>query len=562
MDGIHWAERQWWLLGALSMLSSIVAVSLFPAVGSNTEAILSTLATLQAAIFAIVFSVIVLGVQLSASRYSARVAATFTSGRDYLRTVTVFGASIASSVLGLYFTTFSGPILTVYVITCGFLAVGAFLTLYQFVDSILEKTTPEGVITLLSERLQPDTIEKEARVAADDPTKPDPFLAIVSTISSLISEKDRAAAILGQRMLKNRLEELFVESEGHLFEENSPLDQSLENLLSDQLPNLVEESLSQDLKPVATEVPETAEYIGSKATENNLSMPFQHVVKGQTDLIDGLGFDGPEESVRKDAIDTVESLLGNGIEQELFEEAAIGVRRLGWVAAASAMMRSTGQISKVYTSLLISTFPKFLSKALNKGDELTDLRVDRWLRVHILDVSPIQKVIGSCYGSMAELTSAAIRFELKTEEQFVNWNMVGNGWTRGAENLDQSELESMAELWYGTILYLRYIDDVSPEHVMEDFDIYTSHRLSSDLPVRTADRIINGSLDPTSVIDFMPGSVDPVELPLTGVKTPPVEGEPSFTEWVQSQRHLLDTSRRSGMYGSVDPPFDESDDED
>ena len=80
--------------GSLSRWAAIIVFPLFTIstvlvacfgqnIGANGDRILTTLASTQAAIFAIVFSIVILGVQLSASRYSPRLVSLFRNNSAY-----------------------------------------------------------------------------------------------------------------------------------------------------------------------------------------------------------------------------------------------------------------------------------------------------------------------------------------------------------------------------------------------------------------------------------------------------------------------------------------------
>ncbi|WP_369333770.1 DUF2254 family protein, partial [Halorubrum sp. SP9] len=108
----------------------------------TARSILSTLVRVQAGIFAIVFSIVILGVRLSASRYSPRLAKSFSSDSTYRVTVGVFAFSIAIDIFGLFVVgAVSDATLRVVLASSGILAAGSFVSLYGFVNQILERTT-------------------------------------------------------------------------------------------------------------------------------------------------------------------------------------------------------------------------------------------------------------------------------------------------------------------------------------------------------------------------------------------------------------------------------------
>jgi len=502
------------------------------------KSVLSTLVTAQTGIFAIVFSVVVLGVQLSTSQYAPRLATNFTSDPAYQRTVVIFGASIGLNVIGLFlFAELPQTVLTLILSLSIAVAVGAFLTLYHFVSDTLEKTTPEGILRDIKDRMTPDSMVTEINDSAEDTASPDPFLALIAVIHSFITKKDRASASLGLGILAGRVSALVAFNGDEQIPEDSPLDQSLDNLCTNQIPNTVEEAVNHSLTQVGLEVSETVKTIGEATIDYTANRAFEHVITGHVSLIDTLGFESADERIRTEVMDTCNDLLKKAADKGLWDSAAIGTRRLGWIAAASVMRRDREERqTNRYGSLLILCFPKILNTAVDSYATVDDLSPQDWLRAQLLDVHPVARLINGCYGSMGDLTSAVIRYEMRTEQSLVKWETVSAGWVNGAETLDDSNYNSMAQLWFGTILYLEYLSSVSPDHVMDNFSRTGRHRISSKTIDETIKEIEENNLDPSTVFEFQPNSTNPLEHPLSGYRYPVVpDPDKSFSEWLSEQ---------------------------
>lgn len=536
---------RWPILGCLAVFILFISFCMDYVLSTSGNSILTTLAIIQASIFAIAFSVVILGVRLSATRYSPRLASTFRNDPAYRWTVGIFGVSIGLNIAGLYFIGNVDPWpLTVLTTISGLGAIGAFWTLYDFVNQTLEKTTPEGILSEIEKDLTPASIIEDAHASADDPRERDPFLVLISVIHSTISEQDRVSTFLGLVILRERIADLLENAPTEEFDENSPVDESLENVCVDQLPDLIEDAVEEDLTQSAIEVTETAEAIGEAAIENDVGRVIEHVIRGQSQVIDSLGFETSDERLRKEVMDKASDVLKSAAEDRVWRGAAVGARVMAWMAAASIMRRDEDQaFGRPYTSLLILTYPKLLNKACESDDEKSDHPISTWLRGQEMDVQPVELMIASCYGAMAELTSAAIRYEIRTEQRLLRWESIAFGWTDGFDGLTDTELVSIQELWYGTILYLEYLEFITPDDVMQNFNPRASFEADSEFAQATINKILDEELDPRPRVDFIPGSVDPIEMPLTGQKSPPVtDPETTFHEWLETRQGVRGSS--------------------
>lgn len=315
-----YVDFRWLFLGLIGLAIFSVTYCFGMVTSETGESILNTLATVQAAIFAIVFSMVILGVQLSASTYSPRLASTFKSDPAYRWTVGIFGVSIGLSIAGRFITdlvsdaSFMGVVIFVAMFT-----MGAFWTLYDFVGDMLEKTTPEGILQEIEDGMTTESMVEDAYAASEDSSNRGPFLTLVNVILSTISERDRDAASQGLSILSDRVCELLEDTSEEEFGEDEPLDESLEDLCVDRMPNIAEEAVDEDLTSTGIEVTEVSKNIGEEAAEQDLDRVIEHVVLGLSKLVNELGYERKEERVRAKSMDHASDVL-----KELL------IMRFGW----------------------------------------------------------------------------------------------------------------------------------------------------------------------------------------------------------------------------------------
>ncbi|MDZ7688572.1 MAG: DUF2254 family protein [Halobacteriales archaeon] len=506
--------------------------------------ILSTLAIIQASIFAIVFSVVILGVRLSANRYSPRLADIFKSDNFYRLTVGVFAVSIGFDIGGLYlmeFTERDGRL--AILVVAGMLVNVAFGTLYLFVSKVLERTTPEGIVKALDEMLTPQWIRDRAEASNDEPTERDPFVTINSVITSTISESDRESTSLCLRTLGESVATLLRETPRQEFEEDTPLDNSIEDLCVERLPNITYEASDNDLTTIATDdIPDTVQKIGYTAVEEELERVIEHLARGQGTLITGLEFNIEDERIRRNVIRDTRQIVRDAAETQMWNAVTAGNIHLGWRSEGSVIDRREDDLSRTireYGSLLLLHYPRVIDIAVDSEEEMRDYSPHEWgllfnSNIDYLESQPVERAIASCYDAMAGLTSALIRFEIREGVPIANWNDVAAGWRDGFENLPK-ELHSLRQLWYGTILYLQYIEHETESEVMTDFSPIILRHISTDFKENTVNEILEGEVDPTGKIDRIPGEGNPREGGLTYKRPPIPNSETEFKEWLRKR---------------------------
>lgn len=550
---VNW--RRWAFLALLLIGFSIVAYCLEYTIPGTEESILNTLARVQAAIFAIVFSVLILGVRLSASRYSPRLASAFSSDPAYKYTVGIFGLSIGSNVGLLYLLELLPEFLqTILVVAALLFAIGAFWTMYDFVNDTLYSTTPEGILERLDEGLTTESIVAEAHNADGSPTNPDPFLRILSVIRSTIKDNDLPSASAGISILGDKICDLIEAVPQEEFEEQSPVDNSLENVCVNQLPGLTEEAVDEELTETAREVVNTSETIGDSAIEEELDQIFEHVVRGLSRLLVILNYDRISERVRYDAMDRSKDLLQAAVDQQVWTGAARGTRLLGSFAAFSISNRTSAGYNQGYTLLLTLGFPELVSRAVESDVDLEEYPIHQWMRAHMVDeIEGANLLIASCYSSMTELTAEAIAYEQRTAGNVVRWKSVGSGWSEGLESLYECGLESLAELWLATVLYIEYVESETEPGIMEDFYVHGISKIDTEFAQSTVDKILDGQINPRQLADL--DTIDPLEMPLTGGNRPLVtDPQQEFSDWLESRRVTLTIGRMT----SVEPENEEN----
>lgn len=549
---------------------SIVAAWVFNYDPTETgQQVLTTLASVQAAVFAIVFSVIILGIQLSTSRYSARLADLFRSDSVYKTTVGIFAGSLAVNVATLLvFSSIGMYALRMMVFFAVILSIVSFVFLYAFIDYTLEQTTPEGIIKRIKRELTPQQIIEDAKTADDDPSETDPFLVPVSIVRSAIDDRDSSAATQGLNVIDTQVDELLEFASTDDLGEETAVGNSLEELSAHRLPNVGEKTVDEDMSEVGSETVNTVSSIGKTAVHHEHEHVAVHNSQGLGKLIATVDFDTTGERIRKESIDQSAEMLQEAAEAELWDATGTGVRILGWRAAQSVIRRGpTENYKQPYTTLTISDIPDILEKVVEgvPSDVSEEVILDGLTLRDGEHASPPEEwALWCCYAAMTELTSAFIRYELDHNEEIVGWARAGNGWTQCIKTLDDSDFDSLLRLWLGTLLYVEYIESEIDNEYLSDFYSSARYHVSKDVLFQTIDDILEDEFDPTSRINLLPGRFNPIEMPRTGHPVPPVSNpDRSFKQWLNHQKNITPDSSPGwgGRIESINAKEEDSEDD-
>jgi hypothetical protein len=542
------------VVGGVSLIASELS-NYDPA--ENGQQVLTTLASVQATVFAIVFSVVILGIQLSTSRYSTRLANLFRSDLAYKKTVWIFAGSLGVDVAALLLFPRLGthPLRLMMFLAVG-LSAASFVVLYFFIDRTLEQTTPEGIIKRVKQELTPNKIVEDAEAADDDPSETDPFLVPVSIVRSAIDDRDVPAIIRGLNVIDNQVEELLNFISTDQVEEDTPVGDSLEELSTNRLPSAGEKTVNEDLNEAGSETVDTLSSIGSNAIEQDHEPVVVHSSKGLGKLIASVGSDTTSEQIRKEAIDESAEMLEEAAEAELWKATGTGVRILGWKTARSVVQRGhIENFNLAYTTLTLGHIPTTLGEVIDGvSDDVNEEEISPSLTLRDgADTSPPEHwAVWCCYTAMAETTSAFIRYELDHGEEIADWSRVGSGWTNCISTVADAEFDSLLRYWLGTLLYLEYIRFATDRQYLSDFTPSARFGISRDVLIQTIDDILNNQFDPRPPIDRLPGRFDPTEGPLIGHLVPPVQRHASdadytFEEWLEHQKDII--PKDSGGFG-------------
>lgn len=550
--------------------SAVVALLLTVVVNVDprpvAKPVLRTLAIVQGALFAIVFSIIILGVRSSANRYSPRVAELYRLDSAYLWTFVVFGGSIGVSILGLYLLPSPALLLRYFVVFGGVLAMVAFWTLYQFVGYILQQTTPEGILQRIDDHLVPEYIVKQSERAAVGLAEPNPYLILISTINSAIEDGDDTTAEIGLQIVGRRTRDVLEHGTGDRLEVDGPLADAIEELCRNRLVGVAHNALANSLPEVAEATLDSFQTTVEVAADAGMDHIALYALEGLFEITGTIDFDIRADRVRRESINTGVDTIHTVAEGERWAALGDGVRVMGWRVAESIQERGgEARHDAGYRSLFIRWVPALFEEVVNQLDiEVRDGDID-WSRGILFgedEISDEEAVLHSFFLSTAEMTSAVIRYQVRTGRPLVGWQYVAQGWSSGFAAIPEGFM-SLRSTWLSTMLYIDYLCQHLGENRSRVFQNEIRRSVPSELIDEMIDRILASELEPRGPIDIIPGMMDPTEVPaLTGFNAPPeIEADREFEDWLELQRGMR-SRLKSGGWGAPDDDFFDEDEED
>ncbi|WP_049894400.1 DUF2254 family protein [Halogranum rubrum] len=234
--------------------------------------ILTTLATTQAGLLAIVFSVTILGVQLVTTRYSPRLVTLFVESPLLKVTFAVLIGSIGFDIALLYFqSSFQTWMLDALTLSAGGVALGAALTLYAFIREAMTRSTPEGTLRAFRHHMTVNRFHDELKAYTEHEFTVYPLHPLYSLTISAIDEGQMVTAKNGIAALERHCESVIEEAANGRWESLSYDERRefLKLVLHDYLPDIAVKADKENDHSVTSEAIELQRSLG----EHTLTIP-------------------------------------------------------------------------------------------------------------------------------------------------------------------------------------------------------------------------------------------------------------------------------------------------
>jgi hypothetical protein len=234
---------------------------------------LGALVTAQASVVAIVFSVTLLGVQLTATQYSSRLVRLYVEHVAFWGTLLLFGVSIGLDLFVLFnVTTPLGEWVRLAAFTTPGVALVAGYAIYVFTKEMLALSTPDRLLAAVDADLTPEKYRESTNEFTTDSTATHPLQPLYSIVMGAITDQERVTAEHGIETYESiitRLLASYSDPNTYRLQDRQELPAELfETPLEDQLPEIAVSALEHDESELTTDAIDSLTTIGETALEH------------------------------------------------------------------------------------------------------------------------------------------------------------------------------------------------------------------------------------------------------------------------------------------------------
>lgn len=273
------------LIGSLALSRSSYATY----VSTTIDQFLGTLVLAQASVLAIVFSVVILAVQLTASRYSNQITDMYVRNPVFLVTFGLFLISIGFDLALLYtHPTLLQPVTASMVYVAAGLTVVVAIWLIYFIRFTFMQLTPEGIVSMFEDEITPERTRRLLHSSqADNPegTEMDhPLLSLYSLTVQAIKNEERFMASRALRELGTQMVTFLEETTVDGSPDAETLELMYEPVLTVYLPEIIELGQEREMEEIAEQGLDWMYRIGRAGNETAVDQ----VVKIASDGFEGI----------------------------------------------------------------------------------------------------------------------------------------------------------------------------------------------------------------------------------------------------------------------------------
>ena len=475
MNGRNWREilQEWTHLlivrYTLLTLATVAVVAtlttlLNPAVESeNIRAVLTTLATAEASVLAIVFSVTVVALQLVVTRYSARLTSLFVKEPLFRTTFALFVGAIAFNLLVVYLLPVQNNRLMNAAVGIAFaLAAVSTFALYRFIQLMIQRSSPDDLISVLVERELAPGEYLPATVTSFTEIEVHPIRPLYRTIARAIELGEYQTAEQGIDGLRTVLTQTFEYLESEYSEEDAAQYASAVSteVLTEYVPPILEQGYTHEQYDLVSDAVDDVEAVALDGLDRGFTDVTEDAAEGLGDAFDAapLTWEGNRlrSPVKESLLELTKATAGDAeyttflaVSHHLDHQMAVLLRRRPDANVTHRLVgdyysREVGEIFEV----LVDRY----------GDDVQDQDIN-WIsptegRKWTLpdEAEPLRHV----WREYASFTQTVLRYRVSEEEYPFVEGSIDDGWKRITESAADAGIDGLATLCCISTIQLAY----------------------------------------------------------------------------------------------------------
>jgi hypothetical protein len=429
----------------------------------NVRALLTTLAAAEASVLAIVFSVTVVALQLVVTRYSARLTSLFVKEPLFQTTFALFVGAIGLNLLTIYLLpTQSGRLVNAAVgITFGIAAVST-VALYRFIRLMIQRSSPDELISVLTERelapteYLPESVEDFKEIDVH------PIRRLYTTISRAIELGEYQTAAQGIDGLRTVLIQTFEYLDTEYSEEEAAqyaTDVSSE-ILIEYVPPILEQAYTHDQFDLVSNTVDDVEEIALDGLDRGFSDVTEDAAEGLGDAFDAAPLTWDGNRLRAPVTETLVELTKVTASESDYWTFRSVFRQLNLQMTVLLRRRPDSNV----TDRLIGDY--YRHDSIDIFEALVDRYGPEVLDQEINWISPTEgrtstlpdaaRPLRHFWRKYASFTQTVLRYRVSEEEYPFADGSIKEGWNLAAECAADAEVDELATLCCTTMIQLAY----------------------------------------------------------------------------------------------------------
>ena len=450
-------------LTAVGVVATLAAL-LNPAIETeNIRALLTTLATAEASVLAIVFSVTVVALQLVVTRYSARLTSLFVKEPLFRTTFALFVGAIAFNLLVVYLLPIQNNRLLNAAVGIAFaLAAVSTFALYRFIQLMIQRSSPDDLISVLVEReLAPDEY-LPATATHFTEIEVHPIRPLYRTIARAIELDEYQTAEQGIDGLRTVLIRTFAYLESEHSEEDAAQYASAVSteVLTEYVPPILEQAYTHEHYDLVSDAVDDVEAVALDGLDHCFTDVAEDAAEGLGDAFDAapLTWEGNRlrSPVKESLLELTKATASDAeyttfmsVSHHLDHQMAVLLRRRPDANVTDRLVgdyysREVGEIFEV----LVDRY----------GDDVQDQDIN-WIsptdgRKWTLpdEAEPLRHV----WREYVSFTQTVLRYRVSEEEYPFVEGSIDDGWKRITESAADAGIDGLATLCCITTIQLAY----------------------------------------------------------------------------------------------------------